>query len=158
MSAVISTSNLSTFFEMMGKKICEGFDDKFEVQKIIYLAQEYGIPIGYDFEWYLRGPYCNQVAKDAHQMVDTPEESKEIQLDEKKVAEFGKILEPYINNTEWLEIASSLIYLRNEQHPGRELDEVVSSIFEDLYFGYSGFSDHMTYSVFKDILRLGLIK
>ena len=158
MSSVISATNLSSFFDMVGLKVPDSFDDRMEVQKIIYLAQEYGIPFGYDFEWYIRGPYCNQVAVDAHYMIDNPGKPKELQLDENKVKEFARIIEPYLKNPMWFEIASSLVYIRNENYPGRELSDVLSSIIEDLIFGYTNFGGEYMHLVFKDVLRIVLIK
>jgi len=32
------------------------FDERLALQKTIYLAQQMGVPLGYQFSWYLRGP------------------------------------------------------------------------------------------------------
>ena len=85
------------------------FDDKLEVQKITYLAQEQGIDLGYEFAWNRRGPYCKQVSEHAHAILDSNVDVGNITADEKeKLQQFGKTIEPYLNNTEWLEIAASL--------------------------------------------------
>lgn len=34
------------------------FSDRLRFQKMVYLLQAFGIYLGYDFSWYLRGPYC----------------------------------------------------------------------------------------------------
>ena len=39
------------------------FDDRLILQKKIYLLQEFGLPLGYDFSWYIHGPYCSKLAK-----------------------------------------------------------------------------------------------
>jgi len=41
------------------------FDDRLILQKAIYLAQEAGANLGYFFRWYLYGPYCPALTKDA---------------------------------------------------------------------------------------------
>lgn len=38
------------------------FDDRLRLQKFIYLLQAHDIYLGYDFSWYLRGPYCTALA------------------------------------------------------------------------------------------------
>ena len=40
------------------------FDDRLRLQKTVYLLQAFGINRGYEFGWYLRGPYCSLVAMD----------------------------------------------------------------------------------------------
>lgn len=40
------------------------FDDRLRLQKTVYLLQAFGINRGYDFGWYLRGPYCSLVTMD----------------------------------------------------------------------------------------------
>ena len=159
MSFDIPITNLSAFFETMGKKVSmDKFDDKLELQKIVFLAQNYGIELGYPFEWYIRGPYCKQVSVDAHRVLDKPTESKEINVDENKVKEFGAILKPYINNTEWLEIAGSLVYLRKENYAGVELENILGYLLEDLTYGYKDFDESVVRKVLVEMLKLKLIK
>src|SRR5438445_2603540 len=33
------------------------------IQKAVYLAQSAGVPLGYDFGWYKRGPYSPSLAR-----------------------------------------------------------------------------------------------
>ena len=35
------------------------FNDRLKLQKIIYLLQAFDVYLGYNFGWYLRGPYCS---------------------------------------------------------------------------------------------------
>ena len=37
------------------------FNDRLRLQKTVYLLQAFGIYLGYDFSWYLRGPYCTSL-------------------------------------------------------------------------------------------------
>lgn len=39
------------------------FDDRLRLQKLIYMVEAFGVYLGYDFSWYLRGPYCTRLAK-----------------------------------------------------------------------------------------------
>ena len=40
----------------------DNFDGRLRLQKFIYLLQAHDIYLGYDFSWYLRGPYCTTLA------------------------------------------------------------------------------------------------
>lgn len=40
------------------------FDDRMRLQKTVYFLQAFGINRGYEFGWYMRGPYCSLVAMD----------------------------------------------------------------------------------------------
>lgn len=44
------------------------FDDRLRFQKTVYLLQAFGINRGYDFSWYLRGPYCSLAAHDGYDL------------------------------------------------------------------------------------------
>ena len=39
------------------------FDDRLKLQKLIYMIQSTGVYLGYDFSYYLRGPYCSKLAQ-----------------------------------------------------------------------------------------------
>lgn len=152
---------LSALFSGINKQISmDEFEDKLVNQKIVYIAQENGINLGYDFEWYLRGPYCKLVSEDAHKILDSKINTKlsESELDKEKVEEFSKKLQPYINNSEWLEIAGSLIYLRNNHYPNREIEEIVGYLLDDLSYGYKNFNESLVRTVLVEIMKIGLLK
>ncbi len=48
----------------------DSFADRLTVQKCIYLAQAAGIQLGYNFHWYLRGPYSSTLTRDAFGVVN----------------------------------------------------------------------------------------
>lgn len=39
------------------------FEGRLRLQKIIYMVEAFGVYLGYDFSWYLRGPYCTRLAR-----------------------------------------------------------------------------------------------
>ncbi len=41
------------------------FDQRLIVQKAVYLIQKAGLDLGYNFTWYLRGPYSSALTRDA---------------------------------------------------------------------------------------------
>jgi len=51
----------------------DSFGDRLILQKAVYLAQQAGIPLGYHFCWYLRGPYSRDLTADAYSTLsETP--------------------------------------------------------------------------------------
>ena len=38
------------------------FDHRLRAQKFVYLLQAFNVYMGYDYSWYLRGPYCSNLA------------------------------------------------------------------------------------------------
>lgn len=52
----------------------DAFDDRLILQKTIYLLQQAGVPLGYHFSWYIRGPYCASLTSDAYEsfLEETP--------------------------------------------------------------------------------------
>ncbi len=156
-----SPEKLTGLFNGIDKKLSmEKFDDKLEVQKIVFLAQESGIDLGYSFEWYIRGPYCKQVSKDAHIILDSNQNTispNEANLDEEKIRGFKELLKPHLDDTEWLEIAASLLYLKNENYADDELDQIIGYLLEDLTYGYKNFDETLVRQVLAEMVRLNLI-
>jgi len=152
---------LAALFNGIQKQLSmDQFDDKLEVQKITFLAQEYGINLGYSFEWYIRGPYCKQVSEDAHTILDsnlTTISPSDAGLNEEQIQRFRELLRPHLNDTEWLEIAGSLLYLKNENYADDELDQIIGYLLEDLSYGYKNFDETLVRRVLADMVRLNLI-
>ncbi|HOF18248.1 MAG TPA: hypothetical protein PK082_05005, partial [Phycisphaerae bacterium] len=44
----------------------DSFEDRLILQKAICLAQAAGVKLGYYYGWYLHGPYCPALARDAY--------------------------------------------------------------------------------------------
>ena len=98
------------------------FDDRKRVQKAIYLAQRAGVPIGYRFGWYLKGPYCASLTQDYYDLAgamalgEKDHEDKELKA---PVRERLDKVRPLMNKPEWfnrspedwLELVASLDYL-----------------------------------------------
>lgn len=39
------------------------FNDRLRLQKLVYMVEAFGVYLGYDYSWYLRGPYCTSLAR-----------------------------------------------------------------------------------------------
>ena len=125
------------------------------VQKIAYLAQTRGIDLGYEFEWYLRGPYCKQVSEDAHSAKGA--EPGPAGLSSDRIGKFAEYLRPHMQDAEWLEIAASLIYLKDNYYQNHDLDTVYGYLIDDLTYGYRNFSTSRVHEVLESVRQEGWI-
>ena len=97
----------------------DSFDDRLRFQKIVYLLQAFDINRGYDYSWYLRGPYCSLAAHDGYDLRDVYES---IPMGSKvfKSARANKAFKRFCKFVENkgtcdLEIAAHLHYLRHSE-------------------------------------------
>lgn len=94
------------------------FDDRLRLQKFIYLLQAHGVYLGYDFSWYLRGPYCSSLATDgfilddiyADMKADSREDKTEFanSFIQKRFERFAKFIGSKVCDRVFLEVAASL--------------------------------------------------
>lgn len=100
------------------------FDDRLKLQKLVYLLQACGVYLGYDFSWYLRGPYCSLLAHNGFSLKNVYNVIPDtVQLKDKKDRDnFAKFLK-FIKDKDinGLEIAASLHYLNKVR--GKRTDE-----------------------------------
>ena len=93
-----------------------GFENRLKLQKSLYLLQSFGVYLGYDFSWYLRGPYCSILAINGFELNkiydDIPDEPVKFKKSEtqKKFKSFLKFMNG--KKIDELEIASYLHYLK----------------------------------------------
>lgn len=94
------------------------FDDRLRLQKLIYMVEAFGVYLGYDFSWYLRGPYCTRLAKtgfELEQIADKIEDDPGTKFAdpymqkrfEKAIRFIARIMDGP-SDTERLEIAASI--------------------------------------------------
>lgn len=94
------------------------FDDRLIIQKAVSIIQAAGVNLGYDFHWYLRGPYSPALTRDAFDVAAENEitQGGKWQLDETSQTRL-KAIKPLFANTDRhrlaknLEILASLLYL-----------------------------------------------
>ena len=93
----------------------DSFENRLKIQKFVFLLKNALSDLGYHFNLYLRGPYSPELARDAFQISDWSE-IKEIRFkEEEKETKFKKFLaflEPFKEDTKWLEIASTIVLMK----------------------------------------------
>ena len=98
------------------------FDDRLKLQKLIYIIQSHGVYLGYDFSYYLRGPYCSKLAQMGFELTEVYDEveTKEGRLfkDDRIEHKFKKSIEliKKLGNMDNWEIAASLHLLHNSEN------------------------------------------
>lgn len=107
------------------------FDDRLEMQKIVYLLQNLGISIGnYSFMWYKHGPYSQTLQNDILNINNTPDKNI-IFSDDAKIA-FTDLKNAIFLNDEsvsnyslkdWLECLGSVCYLKDNLIPLNTSDD-----------------------------------
>ena len=94
------------------------FDDRLRLQKFVYLLQIHDIYLGYDFSWYLRGPYCTTLARRgfALERIYGHMPRDKVWFERKQVQnrfeKFKEFITDRIQDVEFLEAAASLHMLK----------------------------------------------
>lgn len=108
------------------------FDDRLKLQKSIYLLQESGLNLGYNFRLYLRGPYCLQLARDSFDMpkIDEVATLKFEDVDaESKFKELNNFISDIKDAAEKMEVIASL-HLFHKLFPDKKDGEIIQLVQE----------------------------
>ena len=95
----------------------ENFDNRLKLQKIVFLLQQQGIDLGFNFNLYIYGPYSRDLTKVGFYIKDFEKirKVKFVEEDiETKFTEFVTRIRPFKDKTDWLEIASTLCLFSEE--------------------------------------------
>ncbi len=122
---------LSGFLKFMGldrDKIVSGrLENRIKAQKFVYFGKKLGLPLGYDFDLYLYGPYSSKLADDYYSMSEEEWRSGTLAIPES----IEKTLH-YLrgNDAMFLEIAATLDSIRavNKGVPNSRIIDVVSKL------------------------------
>ena len=107
-------------------------NDRLRLQKFIYLLQAHDIYLGYDYSWYLRGPYCTTLAKRGFVLEslynDIPRNAKAEFADpviQDRFMKFKRFIKGHETDTDYLEMLASLHILKIEGVGKKEAIEIV---------------------------------
>ena len=91
------------------------FEHRLRIQKFVYLLQAFGVYLGYDYSWYLHGPYCTKLATVGYALTSiydiVPYDKDMIFVNsavQERFEEFKKFIKGRENDNDFLEIAASL--------------------------------------------------
>ncbi|WP_386680943.1 hypothetical protein [Loktanella sp. R86503] len=99
-------------------------NDRMRIQKAVYICQELGVPLGYDYSWYVKGPYSPSLTRDYYSLnaalsadnTDVRDLSLNDELSEplvraRECLEFSPDVEVITTKPHWFEALCSLHYL-----------------------------------------------
>ena len=102
------------------------FNDRLQLQKFIYMLQTFDIYLGYDFSWYIRGPYCSNLAscgfnlKSIYHKIPEGKVKFEESVIQENFKRFQKFIDGREDDTQFLEIAASLHAIKNTHDLDRD--------------------------------------
>jgi len=128
---------LSVFRERNKKINVSNFKNRLIFQKEVYLLQQLGIPFGYPFGWYKRGPYSSSTTFDGFSLESIQDKVapvKPLSLEEKQIVqkfiqlvdEAKKTITGYSDESDILELLASLHFICHEGYPKPDsLDQAI---------------------------------
>jgi len=104
------------------------FDMRLIFQKTVYLMQAFGLYLGFDFSWYLRGPYSPMLAHFGYEITKMKELIPVARFSnprsEERFVKFLEFLGPEKDNARWLEILAS-IHMQKKLHPWKSKNDIL---------------------------------
>ena len=111
----------------------DSFDSRIKLQKLVYLSDSFGIPIGFSFTWYVYGPYSPQLTK----IMFGKETGKSNNITkipnvENIIIKLKEFLGDDIHSADKLELIASLHYICSlYNHPSNSRSEIISTLCEE---------------------------
>jgi len=142
-------AKILNFLERNGFRFnVEEFEDRLRLQKYIYLFKYCGLDPGYNFSFYLRGPYSSDLADDYYDPeMDRIRKEEDATVPESVVRLWENIKDK--DNT-WLEIAASLVMAVKEYGLRRDVAIRMVSKAKDM-------DASKVESVFRDLEKFKLL-
>jgi len=105
--------------------------DRKRTQKIAYLMKQAGLPIKYDFNWYVYGPYSPELTKDAFELQaydEVPQLPALGECDKEKLRQLRQFLKDKIEDSDYLELLASLLFLEHDAYPASRGSGVIERL------------------------------
>jgi uncharacterized protein YwgA len=109
------------------------FEARLKLQKTVYLMQAFDLYLGYDFNWYIRGPYCPELTRDGYSLINVYDTLSNGQFSDLEAQErfeaFSKFVAGHEHDADWLEIVASIHFLKRmyPQIPKSEILQIVKN-------------------------------
>jgi len=133
MSVSLSTLKLGGVLKKFRDFSIETFEDRLILQKRIYLIQAFGLYLGYNFSWYIHGPYSPDLTRDAYKLDAIYELVPELKFEKSK---YNSTFEKYIeflddrsDDGDWLEQLACTHFLK-QIYPDKHREEIIQLVLE----------------------------
>ena len=137
----------------------DSFDGRLRLQKFVYLLQTFDVYLGYDFSWYIRGPYCSTLATCGFGLVGMynkiPDGEKVKFVDssvQDRFERFAEFISGKEHDTDYLEIAASLHCLKAL---GKYTDD---QILERVKNKRNSFTEQQCKDIWEDLKKWRLVQ
>ncbi len=121
MNDVVDIYELGLFIKDIDNLNMDTFDGRLRFQKKVQLLQSFGFDLGYDYNWYLRGPYSPELTKDGFKLKNIINNIPKLVIefaddnDQHRYNRFKEFLKDKKNDQDKLEIAASITFLHNDE-------------------------------------------
>jgi len=116
------------------ERFTDELNERKKFQKTVYLIQAYRIDLGYDFSWYLHGPYSPDLADVGYELAEIYDEVEETKFSDPGIEEqfrhFLDFIEPLKDDVQMLEISASLHFLK-QRNPGLNKDPLIEFLLSE---------------------------
>jgi uncharacterized protein YwgA len=133
------------------------FKGRLILQKRVYFLQTFGVYLGYNFSWYIYGPYSSELADDGYKLTacykDIPQAVFANAEIEKGFEAFLSFLGDKKNDAEWLELLASIHFLKRLY-----TKESKTQILERVRKKQEYFNEKMCENGWMFLVKQGLIK
>ena len=120
-------------------------DERIAIQKVVCLTQEAGLPLGYGYNWYVRGPYSPGLAADYYQIArlrpSVETDAKKFALTASALAAVEKVKSVMfvpqgvgLDRVRWLELVASIAFLIKRYRLGRQAAAQKIAVSKPLLF------------------------
>src|SRR3989338_7845178 len=97
---------LSKVWARIGSPDMNLFSGRLILQKKVYLLQEAGLNLGYDFKLYIHGPYSSALAADGYKM-NMKDNISEDKVDDVAFDKLKSLEEGHFNDAFWFELLAT---------------------------------------------------
>lgn len=132
------------------------FRGRLILQKTVYLMQAFGLYLGYEFGWYLHGPYCTTLTKHGfelrHVYRRVPHGSFDDKTEQDRFSSFLRFMKGKKGDADRLEILASIHFLK-KLHPRMHK----SNILQKVQNKQSYFTKAQCTDAWRELQKAGLI-
>lgn len=138
----------------------DSFADRKRLQKITYLLEKSGVDLGFEFSWYLHGPYSPSLTRVLYK--EDPEKTEQNipvdKNDKKRILILKDLLGNDIKSSDTLELIASLHYIISLGRVQKKSNDEIYELFRDLKPFFSERDTKYYFKVVNSMIEKGILK
>jgi len=148
---------LGAVLRRIGNLDMRSFEGRLVLQKTIYLLQSHGLYLGYKFSWYVHGPYCPELTRDAFKLLPVYKRLPNVGFarpqTERKFEGFLRFLGDKKDDADWLEQLACTHFL-SALNPRAKKEEIINVVLNH----ESHFTERQCERAWNYLIENGLIE